>query len=429
MKTMIGLAIFLASVNFCAVSRADFAPSAETTAELAALGDGASLPAVIDEGELDSPPMFLLAQAAQPASSGGGDDGKYVTVQSEGIGTTKLEAMNAAWIEAVRSAIGMYLSISTEVLNDEIYENLVAYSRGRVNSYRELSATQSDGVWHVTIEAEIEKDVLVETVAAASSATASVENRTLASISTEAARQKSAAELIQAFGASFKPLDFVVTAVGQPALMDDGSVNLDLHFDFNVEKYNQVYLNDLVKLLEQLSDYKGEISYSVNTIERNILADSIRFNNGKFVTNVKNFHLGSAYYLQNSDLPPQSQEDRGNYFWIAIAKDSSFCHVFKLKRAYENDLTDILKLARGTFNVILQAYNENMLVNTRAVEIHDIESIGYSEIGDAKNIFPLFRVIRGHETEVSGIDKSIKFSDNADFLQQNTEIRVFVTLK
>jgi hypothetical protein len=210
------------------------------------------------EGEPVSPPEMLLAQAAAGAASM--TDGKYVSVRAEGTGATKIDALNAAWIEAVRSAIGMYLSASTEVLNDDVFEKVVAYSRGRLNSYRELSSFKGgDGVWHVTIVAEIERDVLEETAASAATATVAVDDQLRASAATEADRRKSARELISEFNDSYKPEDLIVTRIGRPEVRADGGVYVSVHLDFNDKKYRQVYLNGLVRLLEQLSVHKGEL--------------------------------------------------------------------------------------------------------------------------------------------------------------------------
>jgi hypothetical protein len=340
--------------------------------------------------------------------------------------------LNAAWIEAVRSAIGMYLSISTEVLNDDIYENVVAHSRGRVNSYKEVSASKEDGVWHVTIIAEIEKDVLVETVAAASSATVSVDSQVIAAVATEVERQKSVRELIREFGTSFKPDDFIITSVSKPELNDDGSVSVVLHVDFNSEKYRQVYLNDLVKLLEQISDYKGENNYRVDVIEHNSVADASRYSFGDFIFNgEKDSGRGSAYYLNFSDLSEiiDNLNKEKEYFAIVLAKDSSFFHVFLLNKVYQNDFNDILlKRNKKTINVILQAYNGNNLANTRAFSIDSIRSIGFREQNKVINLFPLFE-ISGWQRFATGYDEKIQLSQNSEFLKEGTEIRVFVSLK
>lgn len=87
-----------------------------------------------------------------------------VTVEAEGSGETKMAALQAAWTDAVRKAVGMYMHSSTEVLNEDMTEKIAAYSRGQVNSFQTLSETQENGIWTVAIKANIDRDVMQETV-------------------------------------------------------------------------------------------------------------------------------------------------------------------------------------------------------------------------------------------------------------------------
>lgn len=61
---------------------------------------------------------------------------EIIQVQAEGSGTSKLEATKNAWQEAVRQAVGVYMSSKTVVLDDDITESIAAYSRGQVDSYK-----------------------------------------------------------------------------------------------------------------------------------------------------------------------------------------------------------------------------------------------------------------------------------------------------
>ncbi|MDR2367250.1 MAG: hypothetical protein LBF58_03940, partial [Deltaproteobacteria bacterium] len=85
----------------------------------------------------------VLAQTPAPM----GDGSKYVTVEAEGSGVTKIDALNSAWGEAVKKAIGMYMVSKTTVVNEDIEEKILTYSRGRVNSYKELSAIKNGDIW------------------------------------------------------------------------------------------------------------------------------------------------------------------------------------------------------------------------------------------------------------------------------------------
>lgn len=109
------------------------------------------------------------------ANSSTASDQKTVVVEAEGSGATKMEALKDAWTEAVRKAVGMYTASKTETLNDELTEKIAAYSRGQVNSFKTLFETQENGVWKVKIKANVDRDVMQETVAGSKSKTLTLE--------------------------------------------------------------------------------------------------------------------------------------------------------------------------------------------------------------------------------------------------------------
>lgn len=95
--------------------------------------------------------------------------GKTVTVRAEGSGTTKIEALKNAWMEAVRKGVGMFMTAKSEALDDKLTEQVVIHSRGQVNSYKLVSENQDNGLWNVVIDANIDKDILQETAASSQS--------------------------------------------------------------------------------------------------------------------------------------------------------------------------------------------------------------------------------------------------------------------
>lgn len=88
---------------------------------------------------------------------------KTVAVEAEGSGSTKMEALQAAWMEAVRKGVGMYMSSKTEAVDDNLTEQVVLHSRGQVNSYSVISENKENDIWNVRIKANIDKDILQET--------------------------------------------------------------------------------------------------------------------------------------------------------------------------------------------------------------------------------------------------------------------------
>jgi hypothetical protein len=85
-----------------------------------------------------------------------------ITVEAEGSGETKAEALNNAWSEAVRKAVGIYLNSRSTAINDELLEQIVSYSRGCVDAYKVLKEEEDDDEWNITIKANVDKEALSE---------------------------------------------------------------------------------------------------------------------------------------------------------------------------------------------------------------------------------------------------------------------------
>lgn len=121
-----------------------------------------------------------------------------VSIEAEGSGATKTEALKDAWTNAVRQAVGMYTAARSEVLNDEFTEQIAAYSRGQINSFETLKESHADGIWTVTIRANIDRDVMQETVAASQKKTLSIDgNKFAARQATNENKKKDASELLR----------------------------------------------------------------------------------------------------------------------------------------------------------------------------------------------------------------------------------------
>lgn len=120
-----------------------------------------------------------------------------ISVQAEGVGQTKIEAFNAAWVEAVRLGVGMFMTSSTTVVDDKLTEEIVTHSRGTVNSYSVLEERKTADGWQVRIAANIDQDILQETVAASQSKVIAVDGKNMAAqLSSMQTRQKSEVELL-----------------------------------------------------------------------------------------------------------------------------------------------------------------------------------------------------------------------------------------
>jgi hypothetical protein len=210
---------------------------------------------------------------AQPSTAL--DDTKFVIVEAEGSGPTKIEALSAAWSEAVKLGVGMFLASKTEVIDNNIKEQIVSYSRGRVNSYEEISSEKKDNIWSVKIRAKIEKDILEETAKIINEKTISISSSGLGNaarqakvnLETEEDKIKASVELFQLF---LDKYDFnSLYEIGEvKSSINDEKLIVEYSINFNNNMYKEI-INSLMQLLDQISISKAELNYSNNFIKNN----------------------------------------------------------------------------------------------------------------------------------------------------------------
>lgn len=52
---------------------------------------------------------------------------EQIEVEAEGSGTTKMAALQAAWQEAVRKGVGLFMTSKTQVIDDSLTEQIATY--------------------------------------------------------------------------------------------------------------------------------------------------------------------------------------------------------------------------------------------------------------------------------------------------------------
>ena len=199
-------------------------------------------------------------------------DSKFIEVQAEGIGESKINALKIAWSEAVRQAVGVYLISDEKVIDDELVENIATYSKGQVESYQLLkSDKQSDG-WHVVILAKIEKDVLKEEIqnSDAQKQTISFDgSNELAKKSTVEEKKKNAEDVIS----SINRLDIRDAIVYRSEIrkekINGKNVNYVRHYiGLDVKKYLGK-IEQLSKILEKVAISKKSFYFDNETLKQN----------------------------------------------------------------------------------------------------------------------------------------------------------------
>lgn len=171
-----------------------------------------------------------------------------ITVEAEGSGATKMEALKSAWQNAVREAVGMYMTSKTDVLNDDITEQIAAYSRGNVNSFQIISQIQQNGVWIVKISANVDKDIIHETMAQLSKSNIKIDGASLAAqVQSVANRNNDAIDVLLTSGL----LDFS-KCLDYSATLEQHNIKGNSIFTFVIYlKWILIILNNIQKSLRK----------------------------------------------------------------------------------------------------------------------------------------------------------------------------------
>ncbi len=221
-------------------------------------------------------------------------DSKFIEVQAEGIGESKINALKNAWSEAVRQTVGVYLISDEKVIDDELVENIATYSKGQVESYQLLkSDKQSDG-WHVVILAKIEKDVLKEEIQNSDpqKQTFSFDaSNEVAKKSTLEEKGKNAVDVIS----SIKRLDIRDALIYRSELrkekVDNKNVNYVRHYiGLDVKKYLGK-IDQLSKILEKVAVSKKSFYFNNDALK----ANKVAMNFNTMFDSVKNMKFSDRF--------------------------------------------------------------------------------------------------------------------------------------
>lgn len=211
----------------------------------------------------------LKARAAGPqtaASAGAPQAGAENMVEATGTGTgaTKMEALQQAWLDAVRSGIGLFLTSKTVAVNDDVTEQIAMHSRGQVNAYEVLSERHAGDTWEITIKAKIDKDILQETASAAQSKTLRFDAKDdAAKVISKEEKHKSQADVLRA---SLDLFDFSKCFEYQNSLYKEQDRNGKTQYyiqhilKFDLKKF-AAQEKQLEKVVASISEAKQEVPF------------------------------------------------------------------------------------------------------------------------------------------------------------------------
>lgn len=214
------------------------------------------------------------------ATSFAADDEKYVVLDVESEGATRSEAVEAGWLEGIRTAVGSYIDAKQELNNDQLTERIIAYNRGLVERSEIIGVDDSkaaQGVYKVKQRLWILRDALRDGAKHVTAGSAEIsfspedvkrrrEELNLkdletknASQETSKAKSQTGAELLSAMLNRYKPENFLTCYIpGKPEPVKDkpDMFTLKVEISFNAKLYKESFVPDLEQVLDQISAVK-----------------------------------------------------------------------------------------------------------------------------------------------------------------------------
>ena len=267
-------------------------------------------------------------------------DKDYITVIAEGKNTDRKLALEAAYVDAVRLAVGAIISAKTELNNDELSEKIITHSRGVIEGFDILRETQEGRITRVYIRAKVHKEILqdetkryieAQTVKADTGGVVKAQQNENAREVTTQAKQKSGAELLREVLESYKPEDFF-TAKLNPKIFYDKKTKkpyVQITEKFNQSVFWDEFLPKLRNALDGVSEkktkkfYRDEVRKKNQTLNKQGYSkkDAYYFNIGYgevcnviVPDNVASFTMysipmASGIYCHRNDIGSRSDEE------------------------------------------------------------------------------------------------------------------------
>lgn len=256
-----------------------------------------------------------------------------ITVEAEGIGVNKMEAMNNAWTEAVRKAVGENVKASDSVIDEELTEKIVTYSRGRLNAYKIIDQQKDNDIWKIKISANIEKEILNQT---ANSNNKNITNQ----VEIDEIKEKTGNDNIDKKDDSLDiPWDKLPECITYKAelLTDKAGKHYCCHFITINDNYKKIFYPVFENYLSKYSKKSNKATISDNNNEKsNELYKEFIKDNYKKVLDIPNLNFNWANkYLLGITFNSSIGIDTGGYFSRPYDREDKESNVWLFKN-YKN---------------------------------------------------------------------------------------------
>ncbi|MBR0186282.1 MAG: PDZ domain-containing protein [Synergistaceae bacterium] len=223
---------------------------------------------------------LVLCLIAVASSAFAANDDEYVILDVEAEGKNRSEAIEAAWVEGIRQAVGSFVDAKTELNDDQLTERIIEYNRAIVDKYEITGVDDSkadDGIYKLKMRVWIVREILRDGANHATGGEAVIsltpsdfkkkreesghkelEAKNAAAV-TQQAKAKSAAKILEAMLDRYKPEDFLTCYIpGKPEPVKDKQdfFTLNVEINFNEKLYKEAFVPDLIQVLDQIASVK-----------------------------------------------------------------------------------------------------------------------------------------------------------------------------
>lgn len=163
-------------------------------------------------------PSIGLSDTAGTESA---QDSEMVEIVAQGMGVDADSALRNAYSNAIQQALGLPLDAETLVQNDQLVKDeVLTHSRGLIKEVATVSQGNQNGLFSVTVRAQVLRQPLIDKVKPILKTTAAIDGRSLhAAIETEKKQAQDAQALLnEAIKPLIGPGLFNFEFVGQPTL-------------------------------------------------------------------------------------------------------------------------------------------------------------------------------------------------------------------
>jgi len=249
---------------------------------------------------------------------------ELITVQASGVGIDEGAAQKDALLNAVKQAVGAYISAETVAsADDQLEETVYAHSAGIVEAFDVVKPAKrrSDGLWTTTLSAKVKRTGVVEKLKAAKFLKQEVDGKQMwAQAVTAIKSQKDAIALMQKFlKDSIKPL--LVSRV----LDDEGRSGAEARF---VQKPSgdKTVVAFWVQLRFDTESYLNQLLPTLSTLvprlaTRDCGSTTVRGVNAEYSKHVK--YLGGNYFYGSADFGTADCKAEPDHFALHVLEGSN----------------------------------------------------------------------------------------------------------